>query len=110
MTYLNTLTLIENEANTAIQLDLISTLSSYLGENENPPYQRGLQVIASIDDQTNKDELTVEIYTLNVTPDSNTAEPFDYIERDYVTPNPGIRNNAYSAYVGVYYNDIGEET
>lgn len=110
MTYLETLDAIEAESNVSIKLILVDSLSGLLTEGENPPYERGLEVIASEEDLTVKNALISEIYSFSTPLDGNVAVFFEYVLPDYIENNPGIQGNAYSAYVGVYYSDIGETT
>lgn len=109
-TFLEALDLIEAEANNQVKLDIISTLPDLLEANTNPPYERGLEVIALQNDDTVRNALEDQIYRFIVVDDANTYQVFDYFEVGYVEANPGIKGNAFNSYVGVYYSDDGQDT
>lgn len=110
MTFEETLDAILATSNTALQVELIDTLPDTLQAGENPPYEKGLQAIASISDSTVKQALIGQVYKFNGVGDEADYDVFDYIIPGYIESNPGIKGNAYSAYIGKHYSDIGEET
>jgi hypothetical protein len=45
------------------------------------------------------------------TPSESEQNLFNYVETNYVEPNPGLASDSsFSGYVGVYYNDSGATT
>jgi hypothetical protein len=38
------------------------------------------------------------------------TERFEYVAFDYIDKNPGIVGNSFQSYIGIYYNDNGDNT
>jgi len=76
----------------------------------NPDYATLLAQIAAEDDPVLKQALIDQAYVFNQTPTDEEIQLFAYIQDDYIENNPGIVGNSFSSYVGVYYNNEGEDT
>lgn len=106
-TYSECLDFIENTPYASTKLRYIALLPSLRGD-DNPLYEKGLQLIKKETDENVVASLKKEIYTFvrELTPEENNV--FNYIEDGYVADNPGIVGNSFSSYVGVYINQQGE--
>lgn len=91
------------------RLRLIALLPSLRGNN-NPNYAKGLQVRPILTNASVIQAFEEEIYTFVKELSADEIAVFNYIQSDYIEYNPGIKGNAYSSYVGVYYSEDGEPT
>jgi hypothetical protein len=48
--------------------------------------------------------------TFTSQPTKAETERFEYAAFDYFEKNPGIVGNSFKSYIGIYYNDIGDNT
>ena len=108
-TYDECLDAIESAQYDSTKLGFIALLPGLRGNN-NPNYEKGLQLIAKQTSAIVKQSLTSEIYTFVVVGNSADYDPFNYVLDGYIAGNPGMVGNSYKSYVGVYYNEYGENT
>jgi hypothetical protein len=76
----------------------------------NPDYATLLAQIAAEDDPVLKQQLIDQAYIFEEILTEEEISLFDYIVSGYIENNPGTVGNSFSSYVGVYYNDNGEDT
>lgn len=69
-----------------------------------------LSQIAQETDPVAKQALIDQCYVFTEELTSEEIELFEYTKFGYIEANPGIKGNAYSAYVGVYFGPDGETT
>lgn len=55
-------------------------------------------------------ELDASGLTFTSQPTKAETERFEYIAFDYIEKNPGIVGNSFQSYIGIYYNDNGDNT
>jgi hypothetical protein len=55
-------------------------------------------------------ELDASGLTFTSQPTKEETERFEYVSFDYIEKNPGIVGNAFKSYIGIYYNDNGDNT
>jgi len=49
-------------------------------------------------------------YTFITQPTKLDTQIFEYVAFDYIQNNPGLVGNAYTSYVGIYYDSAGDKT
>jgi hypothetical protein len=76
----------------------------------NPDYETLLAAAAAETNPILKQQLLDQAYQFNEILTEDEISLFDYLVSGYVEKNPGIVGNAFASYVGVYYNDEGEDT
>lgn len=75
----------------------------------NPDYATLLAQYAAETDPAAKAALLAQIEVINEPLTEAERELFEYAAFDYIEYNPGY-NNEFKSYVGVYYNDDGDNT
>ena len=55
-------------------------------------------------------ELDASGLTFTSQPTKTETERFEYVAFDYIEKNPGIVGNSFQSYIGIYYNDNGDNT
>jgi len=55
-------------------------------------------------------QLDTSGYTFTSQPTKAETERFEYAVFGYFDQNPGIVGNAFKSYIGIYYNDNGDNT
>lgn len=55
-------------------------------------------------------ELDASGLTFTSQPTKAETERFEYVAFDYIEKNPGIVGNAFKSYIGIYYNNNGDNT
>lgn len=108
-TYSECLDFIENTPYVSTKLSYIALLPQLRGDN-NPMYEKGLQLIKKETDPVVISSLQAEIYTFVKELSPEEQDVFSYVANDYIANNPGIVGNSFSSYVGVYIDQQGEYT
>ncbi len=75
-----------------------------------PDYASLLAQIAATSNTVLKAELIAQCYVFTEELTEAEIELFNYTNSGYIEYNPGIKDNAYSSYVGTYYDQDGEPT
>lgn len=77
---------------------------------ENPNYIELFELYRLETDPVARQELLEQIYQFNTPLTPEEIDLFNYFSDDYVINNPGIQGNSFSSYIGVYFNQQGENT